>query len=165
MRAEQHDDTLGPCPWCSSTEHWVYDEGSEDDRTERDFWAQCRECNQCSPSYPTIETLREGWAECRRGEQPAEVWVGPFANGARVWASRQDYLDDIQPDPDIDPRVFEPRAIPVIGAQLADVWVAEHHDRDRNAVIFATQAAALESEQAQSGIWNIHRRTPIKVKP
>jgi len=176
MRAPQHDDSLGPCPWCSSEKHRVHDEGSEGDRTERDFWAQCWECNACSPSYPTIDALRDGWAEARRGAAPSstvmqvaqgmraaleshanlgsyrrqqevplatvgqlrewaellegaaappEVWVGPFANVTKVWATRQAYLDAVNADlPDeTDPRVFAPRPVPVITGETED------HDR------------------------------------
>lgn len=113
MRAEQHDATLGPCPWCSSEENRVYDEGSDDDRSEPWFWAQCAECNQCSPSYPTIEALRAGWAECRRGAG-ASVWVGPFANTEQVYATAEDYFAAHAAARE-NPELFAPREIRIEG--------------------------------------------------
>jgi hypothetical protein len=72
MHVPEYDGTLGPCPWCSSEKHIVRDDGLDiygklDEEGEHRIYAQCEECSQISPSYPTIEKLREEWSELANG--------------------------------------------------------------------------------------------------
>lgn len=74
MHVHEYDNTIGPCPWCSAVNHEVRDDGLDiygelPIGEEHRYYAQCLECSQISPSYPTIEKLREEWKTLADGLQ------------------------------------------------------------------------------------------------